>query len=91
LCNEYAAGLKADYPGRFDAFAALPLYEVEDALKEMEYALDTLQLAGVGLLSNINGIYLGDPKYDALFTELDRREAVVHIHPHAPPSALSRT
>jgi len=85
LCNEYAAELKADYPGRFDAFAALPLYEVEDALKEMEYALDTLQLAGVGLLSNINGIYLGDPKYDALFAELDRREAVVHIHPHDPP------
>lgn len=85
FCNEYSASLKADYPDKYDAFAALPLYETEDALKEMEYALDTLHLAGVGLLSNVNGIYLGDPKYDDLFAELDRREVVVHIHPHDPP------
>ncbi len=85
FCNEYSAKLKSDYPDKFDAFAALPLYETEDALKEMEYALDTLHLAGVALLSNVNGIYLGDPKYDGLFTELDRREVVVHIHPHDPP------
>jgi predicted TIM-barrel fold metal-dependent hydrolase len=85
FCNEYSAKLKSDYPDKFDAFAVLPLYETEDALNEMEYALDTLHLAGVALLTNVEGIYLGDPKYDALFAELDRREVVVHIHPHDPP------
>jgi len=85
LCNEYSAKLISDYPDRFDAFAVLPLYDVEDALKETEYALDTLHLAGVALLTHIDGIYLGDPKYDDLFAELDRREVVVHIHPHDPP------
>jgi len=85
FCNEYSAKLKSDYPDKFDAFAVLPLYEIEDALSEMEYALDTLHLAGVALLTNVSGIYLGDPKYDGLFAELDRREVVVHIHPHDPP------
>jgi len=85
LCNEYSAKLKSDYPDQFDAFAVLPLYETEDALEEMEYALDTLHLCGVALLTNVNGIYLGDPKYDNLFAELDRRQAIVHIHPHDPP------
>ena len=85
FCNEYSAKLISDYPDKFDAFAVLPLYEIEDALSEMEYALDTLHLAGVALLTNVNGIYLGDPKYDDLLAELDRREVVVHIHPHDPP------
>ena len=66
FCNEYSAKLISDYPDKFDAFAVLPLYEIEDALSEMEYALDTLHLAGVALLTNVNGIYLGDPKYDDL-------------------------
>ncbi|MFC1902024.1 amidohydrolase family protein [Chloroflexota bacterium] len=85
FCNEYSAKLKSDYPDKFDAFAVLPLYEIEDALEEMEYALDTLHLCGVALLTNVNGIYLGDPKYDDLLAELDRRKVVVHIHPHDPP------
>jgi predicted TIM-barrel fold metal-dependent hydrolase len=85
FCNEYSAKLKTNYPEKFDAFAVLPLYEIEDAVREMEYALDTLHLAGVALLTNVNGVYLGDPKYDDLLAELDRREVVVHIHPHDPP------
>jgi predicted TIM-barrel fold metal-dependent hydrolase len=85
FCNEYSAKLKNDYPDKFDAFAVLPLYEIEDALEEMEYALDTLHLAGIALLTNVDGIYLGDQKYDDLFAELDRREVVVHVHPHDPP------
>ena len=85
FCNEYSAKLVSEYPEQFGAFAVLPLYDTEDALKEMEYALDTLQMAGVALLTNIDGIYLGDPKYDELFAELNRRNIVVHIHPHDPP------
>ncbi|MFC1983060.1 amidohydrolase family protein [Chloroflexota bacterium] len=88
FCNEYSAKLKSDFPDKFDTFAVLPLYETEDALEEMEYAFDTLYSAGVALLTNVNGIYLGDPKYDDLFAELDRREAVVHIHPHDPPFGI---
>jgi len=83
-CNEYSAQLISDYPNRFGAFAVLPLFDMEDALKELEYAIDRLNLDGVALLTNVQGIYLGDPKYDELFAELNRRHMVVHIHPTDP-------
>jgi predicted TIM-barrel fold metal-dependent hydrolase len=79
--NKFASWCVARWPERFGFFATLPLPEVEAALSEIGYALDTLHADGVGLLSNHEGIYLGDPRFDAIFAELDRRAAVVFIHP----------
>ncbi len=82
--NEYLAQLIGDYPRRFGAFACLPLPDVEAALSELTYALDTLGLDGVSLMSNVDRRYMGDPAYDALFDELNRRQAVAFMHPHTP-------
>jgi predicted TIM-barrel fold metal-dependent hydrolase len=84
--NEYAARLIADYPGRFGAFASLPMLDAQAAMGEIGYALDTLNLDGVTLLSNVRGRYLGDPDFDALLAELNRRRAIVFLHPNQPPS-----
>jgi predicted TIM-barrel fold metal-dependent hydrolase len=86
-CNEVAARLAGDHPKRFGAFATLPLPDVKGALLELEYALDILQLDGVVLLaSQSDGRYLGDPNFDDLVAELDRRAAVVFVHPTIPKS-----
>lgn len=84
--NEFSARLVADHPQRFGAFAVLPLPDVNAALRELEYALDTLKLDGIGLLTNYRGTYLGDAALDALFAELNRRQVVTFIHPSTPPS-----
>jgi predicted TIM-barrel fold metal-dependent hydrolase len=84
--NEFSARLVADHPQRFGAFAVLPLPDVNAALRELEYALDTLKLDGIGLLTNYRGTYLGDDALDALFAELNRRQVVTFIHPSTPPS-----
>ncbi len=83
-CNEYAADLIREHLARFGALAILPLPDVGFALRELEYALDTLRLDGVILFSNCDGRYPGDALFDELFTELNRRKAVVFIHPTIP-------
>jgi predicted TIM-barrel fold metal-dependent hydrolase len=85
-CNEYAADLKRDHRGRFGAFASLPLPGVDASLSELEYAFDQLGADGIGVLSNYGGRHLGDPLFAPVLDELDRRSAVVHVHPIAPPS-----
>lgn len=79
--NEFAANCAVQTPRRFGFFATLPLPDVDAALAESIYALDHLSADGIGLLTNYKGIYLGDPRFDALFAELDRRAVVIHIHP----------
>ena len=84
-CNELAAEMIRDRPDRFAGFACLPLPGVDGALTELAYALDDLQLDGVLLFSNARGVYLGDSQFTSLFDELQRRAAVVFVHPNPSP------
>jgi predicted TIM-barrel fold metal-dependent hydrolase len=84
-CNEFAARMGEDHPGRFGSFAALPMPDVDACLAETAHAFDQLRADGVCLLSNYGGRYLGDPAFDPLYEELDRRRAVVFVHPTSPP------
>ena len=79
--NEYTAGLVSRWPHRFGHFATLPLPDVEGALIEVAHAMDTLAADGVVLLSNYGDRFLGDPAFEALWAALDRRAAIVLIHP----------
>lgn len=81
-CNEFAAGMVRAHPGRFGMFAALPLPDVKSSLAEAIYALDVLHADGVGLFSSYEPhLWLGDARLDPLFAELDRRKALVFVHP----------
>jgi predicted TIM-barrel fold metal-dependent hydrolase len=82
--NEAGAKTVRDHPGRFGFFATLPLPNVDAALTELRYAVDTLKADGVVVMTNFNEIYLGDARFDPLFAELDRRRSVMFIHPTSP-------
>lgn len=86
-CNEYAADLVQRFPGRFGSFAALPLPATEQACVEALHALDVLKADGVMLLASNAGVFLGDPCFEELMAELDRREATVFVHPSLHPSS----
>lgn len=82
--NEASAELKRKYPDRFLFVASLPLPDVDAAISEAVYALDTLGADGIKLASNSRGQYIGAPELDRLMTFLDDRNAVIILHPHKP-------
>ena len=82
--NEAAARIKREHPGRFIFCAALPLPDVDAAIREVKYALDTLNADGIKLATNVQGQYLGAPELDTLFAVLNEHQAVVILHPHRP-------
>ncbi|MFX1265221.1 MAG: amidohydrolase family protein [Promethearchaeota archaeon] len=88
--NTYLAEMIRNHPARFGALASIPLPNIDAAFAELDYAMDELHLDGVVLLSNSDGVYLGDPELEEFFAELNRRRAVVFVHPDDPPFADMR-
>jgi predicted TIM-barrel fold metal-dependent hydrolase len=82
--NEDGRRAVMDHPGRFGLLASLPLPDVEAAMAEIAYCCDHLDVHGFVLLTNVGGTYVGDPSFDAVFAELDRRQARVLLHPTSP-------
>lgn len=85
-CNEYGSALK-QRDERFGFFATVSQTRAQDAVAELVHALDVLGADGLTLLSSVDGQYLGHPDYWPLMEELNRRRAVVFVHPNLPAFA----
>jgi predicted TIM-barrel fold metal-dependent hydrolase len=83
--NEAGRGAVVDHPGRFGLLGSLPLPDVDGAIAEIAHCHDDLGVDGFVLLTNVGGTYVGDPAWEPVFDELDRRGARVLLHPTSPP------
>ena len=88
LVNEEMAGVRRRDPARFAALGMVPLPDPGAAVAELAHLLDELELDGVLLTTNVAGTYLGDPAWEPLYAELDRRGTYVFLHPTFPPNGL---
>ncbi|MFC4907040.1 amidohydrolase family protein [Actinomadura gamaensis] len=79
--NDMYAELTARFPSRFSAFAALPLPHVDAALTELARGLDELGMVGAAVTTDVLGTSLAAPSLAPLWEELDRRGAVLYVHP----------
>src|SRR5262245_40782214 len=82
--NEYAKKLEADHKGRFGTWAMLPLPHIDEALKEIAHAFDTLKVDGVGIMTSYGDKWLGHPQFAPVWEDLNRRKATVYTHPTSP-------
>ncbi|MFK0168840.1 amidohydrolase family protein [Streptomyces sp. NPDC090306] len=85
--NDFGAATRREHPTRFGHFASLPLPDVGGSVEEAARALDRLGADGLAVETNAHGVYLGDPRFEPLWRELDRRRATVFVHPTSPPHA----
>jgi len=86
-CNDYAAELIAQHPRRFGCFGLVPMHDIDAAIAEARYCLETLRFEGISLFASYGEKFLGDAAFDPLLSYLDSRNAVVHVHPALHPSS----
>jgi predicted TIM-barrel fold metal-dependent hydrolase len=82
-CNDFGAKVVQAHPTRFGLFAAMPLPDVDATLKEIQYAYDQIHADGVGFMTSFGDTWLGNPAFRPVMEELNRRNAVVFVHPTA--------
>ena len=88
-CNDYAAELIAQHPKRFGCFGLLPMHDIDAAIAEARYCLETSRFEGISLFASYGEKFLGDAAFEPLLRYLESRHTVVHLHPSLHPSSKS--
>jgi aminocarboxymuconate-semialdehyde decarboxylase len=78
--NDEIAAMIARAPERFVGLGAVPLQDVEAAIRELEYVVGSLGFAGVELASHVNGTSIGDPRFEPFFAAAERLSVAVFVH-----------
>jgi aminocarboxymuconate-semialdehyde decarboxylase len=81
FANDAYHDIARGYGGRFAAFAAVPLPHVDAAIEEAGRCLDSLGMLGINIGCSVGDRGLEDPAFEPFFAELNRRHAVLFLHP----------
>jgi len=78
--NDRIAAMVAESGGKLAGLGALPLQDMDLALRELEYVVRTLGFPGVEIGSNINGCPVGHASLDPFFEACESLGACVFVH-----------
>ena len=78
--NEAIAGMVSSDTSRFIGLGAVPLQAPDLAIRELEHIMGALGLRGVEVAPNINGVPIGDARFDEFFAAVESLDASVFVH-----------
>lgn len=78
--NEQIAEMVALAPQRFIGLGAVPLQDVDSAIAELDFVLKKLQFSGVEIASHVNGVSIGDARFEPFFAAAERLGAAIFVH-----------
>ena len=80
--NEGLAELVARHPDHFAGFvAALPMNDVEAALREADHAVSRLGACGVQLYTHVHGRAMDAPEFEPLYARMAELDRMIWVHP----------
>ena len=79
-CNEQLAELIDADRARFFGLGGVPLQDVDAAIGELHHCLQALGFAGVQIASHVNGVSIGDARFEPFFAEATRLGAAIFVH-----------
>ncbi|GGF34833.1 amidohydrolase family protein [Subtercola lobariae] len=86
--NDQLAAVVAQRPDRFQAFAALPLSDVDASIRELRRSILDLGFVGPMLFGQTHGHFLDEPQFEPLWAEIEALDVPVYLHPAEPPTAV---
>jgi len=88
--NDEAAREIAKHPGRFAAFAHLPMNTPSAAADELQRAVECLGCKGALISGTIGGAFLDNPRFAPLLSRAEQLGVPLYIHPGMPPAAVCK-
>jgi aminocarboxymuconate-semialdehyde decarboxylase len=85
LCNDGFAALVAAHPGRFAAWAFLPMQDPSAAAAELRRCVREHDFIGGHVATNVRGTYLPDERFRPIFDAARDLDVPLFLHPADPP------
>lgn len=86
--NDVMADAISTHPGRFAAFAVLPMLDPDAAAKELERTVRDLGFVGTLISGQVGGRYLDDQFFWPVFEAAESLGAPFYLHPGRPPQPV---
>jgi len=78
--NEQIAAMIEEAPKRFIGLGAVPLQDIDASLSELDFVVKDLKFSGVEIASHVNGISIGDPRFEPFFAAAESLGAAIFVH-----------
>jgi aminocarboxymuconate-semialdehyde decarboxylase len=81
IYNDALSEMAAAHPDRVSALGIIPLQDAALAARELETLMHLPGMHGVEIVASVNGVYLGDDRFEPFWEAAEKLGALIFIHP----------